>query len=649
MPIDIPANATGDAVRAGDRRTSAERASSSASCAASLQPQSVAQLMRVLNETRRNNRIYVRLLTGTPGAVVNGEAMTALPAVGAVGPRGRPQRRQLHARSAAPPSASGKSRWTRPSSARACSSIDADGAPLSDTAVHRSFGVTDILLTPAIACAARCRRRALVCARSPCWCSAPGRVSAATPTFWTVATQTDFLKGDVEDLSIDSDGRVFARPVDRRWSPKPRPRSCGRWPALPDGTLLRRHRQRRQGAAGRTRRQDDAPSSTRPSSRSTPSRRRPDGGLYVGDLAGRKDLPGRRRRHRRSRSSIPTTSTSGRSPSIARQRLRRRPATRASSTASRRTASGRRFYRTNATQRGALAFDARPATCIAGTESPGRVFRIDAAGKAFVLLDSPFQEVHALRLAPRRHHLRRRDERRAGRGERPAERARRRARSAAGADRLDRDHVDRRWSTAPAALGTRRPPRADAARRPRGDLPDPARRRSGISLWDAGEDAPYDLAARAERQPARRHRHRGQDLPRRAATRRGPRCWRAPARGRSRRSLREPSGRIIGATSNPGKLFALVADPAARGTYESDVRDAGTVATWGVIRWRAVPRGRPGRVCHAHRQHRHAGRNLERVVGSLHARRRENRSPARTRATSSGAPCSPRQRRDARS
>ena len=45
----------------------------------SLQPQSVAQMLRLLNDTRRNNRIYVRLLTGTPGAVVNGEAMTALP------------------------------------------------------------------------------------------------------------------------------------------------------------------------------------------------------------------------------------------------------------------------------------------------------------------------------------------------------------------------------------------------------------------------------------------------------------------------------------------------------------------------------------------------------------------------------------------
>ena len=37
-------------------------------------------------------------------------------------------------------------------------------------------------------------------------------VSAAAPTFWTVGTQADFLKGDVENLSIDSDGRVLLGP-----------------------------------------------------------------------------------------------------------------------------------------------------------------------------------------------------------------------------------------------------------------------------------------------------------------------------------------------------------------------------------------------------------------------------------------------------
>src|SRR4029453_2593056 len=35
----------------------------------------------------------------------------------------------------------------------------------------------------------------------------------ASPPFWTVSSQADFLKGDVEDLSIDSDGRMFLGPA----------------------------------------------------------------------------------------------------------------------------------------------------------------------------------------------------------------------------------------------------------------------------------------------------------------------------------------------------------------------------------------------------------------------------------------------------
>jgi hypothetical protein len=78
VPIEIPANATGDLsilVTDGRQLNTLEQRE----LRRSLQPQSVAQLMRLLNDTRRNNRIYVRLLTGTPGAVVKGEAMTALP------------------------------------------------------------------------------------------------------------------------------------------------------------------------------------------------------------------------------------------------------------------------------------------------------------------------------------------------------------------------------------------------------------------------------------------------------------------------------------------------------------------------------------------------------------------------------------------
>ena len=38
----------------------------------------------------------------------------------------------------------------------------------------------------------------------------------ATPGFWQAATQADFLRGDVEDLSIDEHGRLMLGPEVRR-------------------------------------------------------------------------------------------------------------------------------------------------------------------------------------------------------------------------------------------------------------------------------------------------------------------------------------------------------------------------------------------------------------------------------------------------
>ena len=78
VPIAIPANASGPLsimVTDGRQLNVLEQRE----LRRSFQPQSVEQMIRVLNTTRRNNRIYVRLLAGAAGAVVNGEAMTALP------------------------------------------------------------------------------------------------------------------------------------------------------------------------------------------------------------------------------------------------------------------------------------------------------------------------------------------------------------------------------------------------------------------------------------------------------------------------------------------------------------------------------------------------------------------------------------------
>ncbi|MBI4458902.1 MAG: hypothetical protein HY648_02445, partial [Acidobacteria bacterium] len=44
-------------------------------------------------------------------------------------------------------------------------------------------------------------------------------------------------------------------------------------------------------------------------------------------------------------------------------------------------------------------------------------------------------------------------------------------------------------------------------------------------------------------------------------------------------------GSVLATTANLGKVFRLEKQPALTGTYESEVRDAGNVASWGTIRW----------------------------------------------------------------
>jgi hypothetical protein len=78
LPIDIPANATGTLsilVADGARLTQFEQRE----LRQPLEPQSVTQMMRSLNKARKNNRLYVKLLTSTAGAVVNGETLSSLP------------------------------------------------------------------------------------------------------------------------------------------------------------------------------------------------------------------------------------------------------------------------------------------------------------------------------------------------------------------------------------------------------------------------------------------------------------------------------------------------------------------------------------------------------------------------------------------
>ena len=51
---------------------------------------------------------------------------------------------------------------------------------------------------------------------------------------------------------------------------------------------------------------------------------------------------------------------------------------------------------------------------------------------------------------------------------------------------------------------------------------------------------------------------------------------------------KDARGRLYYTTANPGKVFRLSSERASRGTYESEARDAQTIATWGALSWHAA-------------------------------------------------------------
>ena len=223
-----------------------------------------------------------------------------------------------------------------------------------------------------------------------------GGLDAASTSFWLVSTQAEFLKGDAERLSIDSDGRVTLGPAvelvhdvaspavwrllagdrDTLWAATgndgkvwtvdgsgkatvlfdaaeldvhalaPAPSGGVFAASSPDGKV---YRVSADGSATTFFDPDDTYIWTLAAS--------PDGSLFVG------------------------------------------------------TGEKGRIYKVDADGRGSVFFESETAhvmTLVAdgrggllvGTSSPGRVLRIDAAGKAFVLLESSHKEIHGLRVGP---------------------------------------------------------------------------------------------------------------------------------------------------------------------------------------------------------------------------------------------------------
>lgn len=409
-------------------------------------------------------------------------------------------------------------------------------------------------------------------------------VSAAAPTFWTVGSQADFLKGDVQDLSVDSDGRVLLGPSASLVADTSAP-FLWTLHAGPDGTVWagsgNEGKLLRIGKDGKVSTFFDAGElevhAVAPA---------PNGGFYVGTS------PDGRIYHVTADGTARTffdpddkyiwSLVTDRAGNVF-------AATGDKGVIYRITPDGKGapFYRTQTTNVVSLAFT-RAGELLAGTEAPGRVFRISAEGKPFVLLDSPYREIHALKVAGDGTIYVAAVNGAGGASAVPEPAASEPPRAPVGTVSAEITGVTAiegpiSASTPPA---TARPPRAQG----RGAIyriqPD------GLwdLLWDTGEDSPFDLVVEPGGSLLVGTGTEGKIFRVAGEPARATLLARAGARQVTALVL-ERSGRVVGATSNPGKVFALSPEPARRGTYESEVRDAGTVATWGVIRWRAALNG----------------------------------------------------------
>jgi len=247
---------------------------------------------------------------------------------------------------------------------------------------------------------------------------------------------------------------------------------------------------------------------------------------------------------------------------------------------------GQRFFATKASHAVALAFD-QERQLLVGTGTPGRVFRVDAAGKGFLLLDTTYQEVRAIRIDPK--------------GVIYAA-AQSSPRSPGGDSLTDAltapppvtpsipnvsteitsisvvDVAAASQAGGPSSSGDRRNPTGAVFRVQPDGLWD--------ELWAPREDAPYDIAIEpdgallvATGTKGKLFRLSGDPVNVVLVTR-------VPAQQAT--MLVRAADRTYVATANPGLLMAISSARATHGTYESDVKDARLVSTWGVITWRAT-------------------------------------------------------------
>src|SRR5687767_2522078 len=409
--------------------------------------------------------------------------------------------------------------------------------------------------------------------------------SAAQPQFWKIEGARDFLDGDTEGLSVDSEGRVRLAPVAKALHD----------PEAPSVWALARDTQGRIYAAtgneGRVFRVEgagtgatvyDAPELEVHALALAPDGRlyagsSPDGKVYLLDRAGKGttffdpeakyiwalalDKQGRLLVATGSEGKVHRVDAAGKAEVIL---------------------SGLEGHITSLATDGA-------GNVYAGSSPGGVLYRIDPAGKVFVLHDSPFREVKALQVAADGSLYaavidgRDRDEGRAP--SLPAAPAPQPATPPTGGGEVT---VTESFSLGPP------PPSSSPSPRPSEAARSSARKGAVLrvlatgeieTLWSSTDEMPHSLAA----EPggvlvgtgSKGHLYRIHD----------DRTWTMLASFPAEQItslLRSPEGALYLATSNPGRIHTVGAAPASAGQFVSKVKDTETVSTWGRVRWEGV-------------------------------------------------------------
>ncbi|MBP7571207.1 MAG: SMP-30/gluconolactonase/LRE family protein [Acidobacteria bacterium] len=411
--------------------------------------------------------------------------------------------------------------------------------------------------------------------------------SASTPIFWQVSTRAEFMKGEVENLAIDNDGRLSLGPASALVHDAASP-FLWALVAAPDGSVYagtgNDGKVFRVAPDGKASPLFDAPElevhAVAPAKDGTLyAATSPDGRIYKVDGTGQATpFYDPEDKYIWSLAIGPdgyVYAATGERGTI----YRIAP-----------DGKGDVFYRTKATNVVSLAFDTA-GNLLASTEAPGRVFRIDPKGKGFVLLDSPYREVRSLRL------------REDGSIYAAAVAGSEPAAAPAGEAAITPPQPAR---SAPVPTVTTEVTSITVIDVGAPETSKPARVTPRVAkgavyrigpdgvwdvIWESQEDTPYDVAFEdknavliATGAKGKIYRVTG-DPPQVSLV--------ARAGGQQvTRFLQTARGETWYATSNPGKIFRFSSARAESGWFESEVRDATTVSSWGTISWRArVPEG----------------------------------------------------------